>query len=150
MKALIQRVSEASVTVDGIPAGSIGKGYAILLGVRRGDTGAQALELARKTVNLRVFADGNDKMNLAINDVGGSILVVSQFTLYADTRKGNRPSFIDAAPPEIAEQLYNTYVEALRLELGDSRVVTGKFRASMEVRIVNSGPVTIELVSDPV
>jgi D-tyrosyl-tRNA(Tyr) deacylase len=145
MKALIQRVLKASVTVEGTQTASIGRGYAILLGVRTGDTAEQARELARKTVNLRIFPDSNDKMNLSIQDISGEILIVSQFTLYADTRKGNRPSFIDAAPPETAEPIYNTYVEAIRKELGASRVATGIFRASMELTLTNDGPVTIEL-----
>lgn len=145
MKALIQRVLKASVTVEGAQTASIGKGYAILFGVKIGDTAEQARELARKTVNLRIFSDNNDKMNLSIQDISGEILIVSQFTLYADTRKGNRPSFIDAAPPETAEPIYNTYVETIRKELGANRVATGIFRASMELTLINDGPVTIEL-----
>lgn len=148
MKALIQRVSRARVTVDGRVTGEIGAGFLVLLGVRHGDTEEAAKYLAEKTAGLRVFADDRDRMNLALADVGGGALVVSQFTLYADTRKGNRPSFIDAAPPELAERLYGTYVEHLRRILGEARVATGVFRASMSVELVNDGPVTIELSSD--
>lgn len=148
MKALIQRVSRASVSVDGSVTGSIGKGFAVLLGVRTGDADADALYLAEKTAGLRIFPDVQDKMNLALPEVDGAVLVVSQFTLYADTRKGNRPSFINAAQPAEAERLYGVYVEQLRRILGHGKVATGIFRASMSVEIVNDGPVTIELVSD--
>ena len=148
MKALIQRVSRARVTVEGRETGSIGKGFAILLGVRVGDTDADALTLAEKTAGLRIFPDVQDKMNLAVVEAGGSVLVVSQFTLYADTRKGNRPSFILAAPPAEAERLYEVYVGHLRRILGNEKVATGVFRASMSVDIVNDGPVTIELLSE--
>jgi D-tyrosyl-tRNA(Tyr) deacylase len=148
MKALVQRVSKGSVTIDGKVTGSIGRGFVVLLGVKIGDTEEDARQLAHKSVNLRVFADQNDKMNLSVQDVGGQVLVISQFTLYADTRKGNRPSFIGAAPPEIAEKLYNVYVDSIRRALGESRVATGTFRSSMSVEIVNDGPVTIELCTD--
>lgn len=148
MKALIQRVSRARVTVAGKDTGSIGKGYAILLGVRLQDTDADAIFLAEKTASLRIFPDSQDKMNLAVSEVGGAVLVVSQFTLYADTRKGNRPSFINAAVPAEAERLYEVYVSQLRRILGHDKVATGVFRASMSVEIVNDGPVTIELCSD--
>jgi D-tyrosyl-tRNA(Tyr) deacylase len=148
MKALIQRVAKGNVTVEGRETASISRGFVVLLGVKTGDMEEDARYLANKTVNLRVFPDGNDKMNLSIMDVGGEVLVVSQFTLYADTKKGNRPSFIQAAAPDIAEKLYNEYVEALRRTMGASRVKTGTFRASMTVEIINDGPVTIELLSD--
>ena len=148
MKALVQRVSRGSVTIEGKTTGSIGRGFVVLLGVKTGDTEEDARQLAYKTVNLRVFADQNDKMNLSIQDIGGEILAISQFTLYADTRKGNRPSFIGAAPPDTAEKLYNLYVESLRRALGESRVATGAFRTSMAVELVNDGPVTIELNTD--
>ena len=148
MKAVIQRVSEASVCIDGEMVGEIGKGFLVLLGVRPGDAEGDARFLANKTVNLRVFSDAQDRMNLNVDNVDGEILVVSQFTLYADTRKGNRPSFIKAAGPELAEPLYEAYVAALRRALGDSRVATGRFGAMMSVRLVNDGPVTIELTTD--
>jgi len=148
MKALIQRVSRARVTVEGKETGAIGKGYAILLGVRIQDKEADAIFLAEKTVGLRIFEDAQEKMNLALSEVDGAVLVVSQFTLYADTRKGNRPSFINAAAPVEAERLYEIYVSQLRRILGPDKVVTGIFRASMSVEIVNDGPVTIELCSD--
>jgi len=149
LKALIQRVSRARVTVDGRETGAIGKGFAVLLGVRIGDADADAVTLAEKTASLRIFEDEAGKMNLALLESGGSVLVVSQFTLYADTRKGNRPSFIQAAPPAEAERLYEVYVAQLRQILGSAKVATGVFRASMSVEIVNDGPVTIELSSDP-
>jgi D-tyrosyl-tRNA(Tyr) deacylase len=148
MKALIQRVSRASVAVEGRVVGQIGKGYAVLLGVRHGDTADGARQLAAKTVALRIFSDDQGKMNLDVRTVGGAVLVVSQFTLYADTRKGNRPSFVQAAPPALAEVLYGEYVEAIRRELGADRVATGVFRAEMIVDFVNAGPVTIELTTD--
>ena len=150
MKCLIQRVSRARVVADGRETGAIGKGYAILLGVKIGDTDADALYLAGKTAALRIFPDAQDKMNLALAEVGGAVLVVSQFTLYADTRKGNRPSFIQAAPPAEAERLYEVYVGQLRRILGPGKVATGVFRASMSVEIINDGPVTVELLSEPV
>jgi len=148
MKALIQRVSKASVSIDGQVFSSINRGYVVLLGVKTGDTESNALRLAQKTVALRIFPDKQQKMNLSIVDVGGEILVVSQFTLYADTRGGNRPSFTMAAPPEVAEKLYSVYVDSLRHILGGERVKTGKFGAMMYVEIINDGPVTIELKSE--
>ena len=148
MKAIVQRVRQGSVTVDGQVVGQIGRGYVVLLGVKHGDTPENARYLAHRTVGLRIFPDAQDKMNLAVQDVDGQILVVSQFTLYADTQKGNRPSFIRAAPPALAEQLYGVYVDALRAALGHDKVATGTFRASMLVEILNDGPVTIELCTD--
>jgi D-tyrosyl-tRNA(Tyr) deacylase len=148
MKALIQRVKRGSVTIAGEVVGKIDKGYVVLLGVRIGDVDTDARTLAQKTVNLRIFPDAQDRMNLAIKDVDGDILVVSQFTLYADTRKGTRPSFVRAGDPEIANELYEGYVAALRRALGESRIQTGVFAASMEVEIINDGPVTIELTTD--
>ena len=148
MKALIQRVQRGRVTVAGKPIGETGRGFVVLLGVRPGDTEENARYLAHRTVNLRVFADADAKMNLGLQDVNGGVLVVSQFTLYADTRKGNRPSFIGAAEPGLARQLYEEYVAALRRALGDARVATGEFGAAMVVDIVNDGPVTIELTTD--
>lgn len=148
MKALIQRVTEGRVTIDGAVVGQIGPGFVVLFGARHGDTAADARLLAHKTANLRIFRDEADRMNRSIEDVGGEVLVISQFTLYADTRKGNRPSFIGAAEPVVAESLYQEYVAALRRSLGESRVATGRFGASMSVLIVNDGPVTIELSTD--
>jgi D-tyrosyl-tRNA(Tyr) deacylase len=148
MKALVQRVQRGSVTVAGQAVGRIGRGFVVLLGVKAGDSEHDARYLAQRTVSLRIFPDAEQRMNLSLLDVGGQALVVSQFTLYADTRKGNRPSFIRAAPPEEAERLYGVYVDALKQALGDARVATGTFRASMQVEIVNDGPVTVELVSE--
>jgi len=149
MKALVQRVAKAGVSVDGRIVGSVGRGFAVLIGVRHGDEERDALQLAQKTVSLRVFPDASGKMNLSIADIGGSVLAISQFTLYADTRKGNRPSLIRAAEPAAARALYEAYVEAIRRELGPERVATGIFGASMQVEIHNDGPVTIELSTDP-
>lgn len=134
--------------MDGAIVGQIGRGLVVLLGVKTGDTDENARYLAHRTVNLRIFCDAQDKMNLSVQDVNGQILVVSQFTLYADTRKGNRPGFTDAAPPAEAERLYEVYVEALRRALGNDRVATGRFRTSMTVEILNEGPVTVELTTD--
>lgn len=148
MKAVIQRVTRALVTVGGQVVGTVGQGYVVLLGVRTGDGDADARHLAEKTAGLRVFPDDQDRMNRSVRDVGGGVLVVSQFTLYADTRKGNRPGFTDAAPPDEAERLYSVYVDQLKRILGSDRVATGVFRASMQVELVNDGPVTIELCTD--
>jgi D-tyrosyl-tRNA(Tyr) deacylase len=148
MKVLIQRVARGSVTIGGKTVGRIGKGFVVLFAARHGDTEEDARFLAHRTVNLRVFADAQQKMNLALQEVGGQVLVISQFTLYADTRKGNRPSFIGAAAPDAAKALYEAYVAALRRALGDDRVATGEFGAAMLVEILNDGPVTIELNTD--
>ena len=148
MKALIQRVSRGRVSIDGEVVGAVDRGYVVLLGVRHADTEDDARHLANKTVNLRVFGDDQGRMNRSIEDIGGNILVISQFTLYADTRKGNRPGFAGAADPGPAEQLYGEYVAALRRELGEGRVATGRFGAMMSVEIINDGPVTIELTTD--
>jgi D-tyrosyl-tRNA(Tyr) deacylase len=134
-------VSKGSVTVDGKVIGAIGKGLVILLGVRHGDTEEDAQFLAEKCANLRIFSDEAGKFNLSVLDVGGEMLVVSQFTLYGDTRKGRRPSFIEAAPPEVSEPLYHKFMQYLK-ELG-LRVEAGIFGAMMEVEIHNDGPVTI-------
>ena len=150
MKALIQRVSEGRVTVAGRVTGEIGRGFVVLLGVRRGDAAADAVWLADKTIALRVFPDEADKMNRSLLDVGGAVLAVSQFTLYADAAQGHRPSFTRAAPPDEAERLYDAYVARLRERLGAARVATGVFRAAMTVDIRNDGPVTIELCSDSI
>lgn len=149
MKALIQRAASGSVTIDGETTGCIQRGFVILLGVRTGDTPADAIVLARKTVALRIFPDSDGRMNRSLTDIGGEALVISQFTLYADTRKGNRPSFIRAGDPSVAEVLYNTYLTELGQQLGDARVQTGCFGAEMQVSLVNDGPVTIELCTDP-
>ena len=141
MRALIQRVAHASVTIDGAVHGKIGRGFLVLLGVTEGDTFDDARYLADKTVKLRVFTDENDKMNRALVDVDGGILVVSQFTLYGDCKKGNRPSFIAAARPETALPLYETFVARCR-ESGQP-VETGEFGADMQVELVNDGPVTL-------
>ena len=145
MKALVQRVTEASVTIDNEEVAKIEKGYLILFSVTHTDTVKMADDLARKTVALRIFEDENGKTNRSIEDVGGSIIVVSQFTLYADTEHGNRPGFSNAAKPELAIPLYERYVEKLRAALGTSRVGTGRFGADMKVRLLNDGPFTIEL-----
>ena len=147
MKAWIQRVRRGAVFVEGRVIGEIGRGYVVLLGVKKGDTEADAQYLAEKTAALRIFPDEQLRMNRAIMEIGGSILVISQFTLHADTRKGNRPSFILAAPAEQANALYEEYVAGLRRILGVDRVVTGQFQAMMQVEIINDGPVTIELKS---
>jgi D-tyrosyl-tRNA(Tyr) deacylase len=148
MKALIQRVSRGSVTIDDETVGSIGRGFVVLLGVREGDTIENAQQLAAKTATLRVFCDEARKMNLSLIDIDGQALVISQFTLYADTRKGNRPSFVKAAEPVLAERLYEEFVKRLGDSLGPDNVATGKFGAMMEVEIVNDGPVTVELNTD--
>lgn len=145
MRAVLQRVSRAEVRVDGSCTGSIGTGLVVLLGIRRGDTEDDAEFLVDRIVGLRIFADADGKMNLNLEQAGGSLLVVSQFTLYADTRKGRRPSFLDAAPPEEAVPLYERFL-ALARQRGIT-VETGVFAAMMEVDLVNDGPVTIVLDS---
>ena len=145
MKALIQRVNGASVTIDGETVAAIDKGYLILFSVTHTDTEEMVNTLARKTIALRIFEDVQGKTNRSIMDVNGSIIVVSQFTLYADTRHGNRPGFSEAAKPEIAIPLYEKYVDLLRLSLGENRVATGRFGADMKVRLLNDGPFTIML-----
>lgn len=141
MRAVIQRVSRARVTIDGVVHGEIGKGFLILLGICEGDTEAEAVYLADKCVGLRVFTDENDKMNLAAADVGGGLLVISQFTLYGDCKKGKRPNFMRAAKPEPAVPLYEKFLARCR-ESG-LPVETGVFGADMAVELVNDGPVTI-------
>jgi len=142
MRALVQRVSSASVVVDGTVTGAVDRGLLVLLGIKNGDTELDAKYMAEKCSALRIFEDEQEKMNLSVRDVGGKILAVSQFTLYGDTRKGNRPSFVDAAPPLIAEPLYNSFVRELRALLGVDAVATGVFRAMMDVQLINDGPVT--------
>ncbi|MDI9597901.1 MAG: D-aminoacyl-tRNA deacylase [Acidobacteriota bacterium] len=143
MRVLLQRVSRAAVVVDGAETGAVGRGFLALVGVAHGDGANTAGKLAAKTARLRVFADDAGRMNLALGDVDGAVLAVSQFTLYADVRRGNRPSFTDAAPPECGEAVYEAYVEALRAE--GVPVATGVFGAHMRVELVNDGPVTILL-----
>lgn len=145
VKAVLQRVSRASVTVDDAVVGQIGRGLLVLLGVEQGDTESDAQQLADKTVQLRVFDDADGKMNLALGDVGGAVLVVSQFTLLGDCRKGRRPSFIQAAPPEVAERLYEHFIAAIGVQ--KIPVQSGRFRAMMDVELVNDGPVTLILDS---
>ena len=145
MKAWLQRVTEASVTIDGEKVAEIGLGYLVLLGVTHSDTEAAADEMAERIVNLRVFEDENLKMNRSIVDAGGSVIVVSQFTLYADTAHGRRPGFSNAARPELAKPLYERVVARLREKLGETRVGTGRFGADMKVRLLNDGPCSFEL-----
>ncbi len=141
MRAVIQRVSSGSVSISGKVVGKIGKGLVILLGVKNGDIESDAKFLADKCINLRIFTDEEGKFNLSALDVKGELLAISQFTLYGDTRKGRRPSFIEAAPPEISEPLYEKFIEYLK-ESGLT-VATGEFGAMMLVEINNDGPVTI-------
>lgn len=145
MKAVLQRVSQASVTVDGEVVGRIAAGLLVLLGVQQGDTDDDVHALADKTIALRIFDDPDGKMNLSLVDIGGSALVVSQFTLLGDCHKGRRPSFVNAAPPELAERLYETFVAAIGVR--GIPVASGKFRAHMQVALVNDGPVTLLLDS---
>lgn len=145
MRMVIQRVTEASVTVGGAVVGSIGKGIAVLLGVAKGDAEQDADFLANKLVNVRIFEDDAGKMNRSVQEIGGEILVVSQFTLVGDCRKGRRPGFSDAAPPDEADRLYQYFVEQVR-RFG-VRVATGQFQAMMLVKISNDGPVTFVIES---
>ena len=148
MKAWIQRVARASVTIADARVAEIGRGYLVLLGVTHSDTEAEADKIASRLPVLRLFTDANDQMNLSLEDVGGSIIVVSQFTLYADTAHGRRPGFSNAARPEQAEPLYERVVAQLRARLGADRVGTGRFGADMQVELVNDGPVSVELRAD--
>ncbi|MFO7870684.1 MAG: D-aminoacyl-tRNA deacylase [Kiritimatiellia bacterium] len=148
MKALIQRVKHARVEADDTVIAGIETGYVVFLGIRSGDTFDDCRRLAGKTVKLRIFPDSNNRMSASITQVDGSVLVVPQFTLYADTSRGNRPGFTDAADPETARELYELYVASLRQYLGAGRVATGRFGAMMDVEIVNHGPVTLELTTD--
>jgi D-aminoacyl-tRNA deacylase len=147
MRVVLQRVRSGSVTVDGQVTGAVEQGFVALVGLTHRDTEAEVDLMARKTANLRVFSDAEDKMNLSVIEVGGGVLVVSQFTLYADARKGRRPSFIDAARPETAEPLVQRFAQKLREE-GVQRVEMGLFGARMLVEIHNDGPVTIILDSE--
>lgn len=144
MRCVVQRVSEASVTINGEVHGRIGRGFVLFVGIHTTDTPTQVDWMIRKCVQLRIFEDEEGKMNRSITDVGGRFLVISQFTLYGDARKGNRPSFIDAARPESAVPLYMAFVEGLHRACG-SEVETGEFGADMKVALVNDGPVTILL-----
>ncbi len=147
MRALIQRVLNASVSIEGSVYSAIGNGFVVFLGVKDSDTPEDAVYLSGKCADLRIFEDESGKMNRSLNDIGGEMLVISQFTLHADTRRGNRPSFTKAAQPEIAERLYHQFIESVRERLGHDRVRTGSFRAMMDVELVNNGPVTIMLGS---
>ena len=144
MRLLIQRVSKASVRVEGECVGKINKGFLVFLGITHGDTKDNVDYLVNKLYNLRVFEDENEKMNLSIKDINGEILIVSQFTLYADTSHGNRPSFINAAKPEYANELYEKFIKYCKEEL-DMSVETGSFGADMQITLTNDGPVTIML-----
>lgn len=145
MRIVIQRVTSASVEVNGDVCGKIGSGYLLLLGVGQGDTEEDCRRLADKIINLRIFSDENDKINLSLNDVDGELLIVSQFTLYADCRKGNRPNFIQAGKPDEAERLYNYFADYCRSK--GKRVEKGIFGADMKVSLVNDGPFTVLLES---
>lgn len=149
MRALIQRVSSGKVSIEGKIVGEISKGYVILLGVKEGDSGKETDFLAEKIVNLRVMSDSENKMNLSIKEIDGEILVVSQFTLYADTTSGRRPSFITAAKQETANKLYLYFIDKLK-KLGVKNVQTGEFGAYMTVEIINDGPVTIMMETDEI
>jgi D-aminoacyl-tRNA deacylase len=144
LKVVVQRVSSGSVLIKSKNySREINKGFVILLGIRNGDTEENALFLADKCTNLRVFEDPNDKMNLSLKDIDGEVLVISQFTLYGDSQHGNRPSFIEAAKPDIAIPLYDKFVKRMKDNLGEEKVKEGIFGAMMEVKIINDGPVTI-------
>src|SRR5260370_38859990 len=145
MRAVVERVRRARVTISGEVAGEIGLGLLVLVGVGRDDTRADADYLVEKTIGLRIFEDAGGKMNLSVADVGGTVLVVSQFTLYGDVRRGKRPSFDAAAPPEQARELYEYFVEKVRA--AGLRCETGRFQETMQVELVNDGPVTILLDS---
>jgi D-tyrosyl-tRNA(Tyr) deacylase len=142
MKVVIQRVSEASVTIDGIKTADIQKGLLVLVGIENSDELSDIQWLVQKIINLRIFGDENGVMNCSVKDFNGDIVVVSQFTLHASTKKGNRPSYIQAAKPEIAIPLYDTFVASLEAHFG-KKIQTGKFGADMKVALVNDGPVTI-------
>jgi D-tyrosyl-tRNA(Tyr) deacylase len=143
MRLLIQRVSQAKVTVEGKTIGEISHGLLIFLGVGDGDTEETCKEMAGKAARLRIFEDENGKMNLDVNQVSGSVLIVSQFTLYGDTRKGNRPNFTSAAKPDEAKRLYECFIKEIQAILSENRVAQGSFGAMMKVELINDGPVTI-------
>ena len=142
MKAVIQRVKEASVTIEGRVAGSIGQGLMVLLGIETADTQEDLMWLSNKIVNMRIFDDASGVMNLSVKEIGGNILLISQFTLHASTKKGNRPSYIAAAKHEIAIPMYEAMIQQLNAEMG-ALIQTGKFGADMQVALINNGPVTI-------
>lgn len=146
MRAVVQRASRASVTIDGATVGAIGPGLVVFLGIKSSDTVEDAAWLVDKIVNLRIFADQDGKMNLSLADTGGEMLIVSQFTLYGDCRKGRRPGFSTAAPPAIAEPLYDRFIELTKAS--GIRVATGIFQAAMQVGLVNDGPVTLLVDSE--
>ncbi len=146
MRAVVQRVSQASVTIDGTVVATIGTGLLVLLGVHHNDSETDSRRLAEKIINLRIFVDQNGKMNRSLRDLGGELLVVSQFTLYADCRKGRRPGYADAAPPERAEPLYHHFIESTRAF--GIKTATGRFQATMQVTLTNDGPVTVLLDTD--
>ena len=148
MKLIIQRVLKASVDIHGTRVAEIGEGLMVLVGCRSGDGEADADYLADRLIHLRIFCDAEDRMNLSVQDINGEALLVSQFTLYADTRKGNRPGFSLSGDPAIAKALYERFVARVREALGAERVGTGVFAAEMQVALINDGPVTIELCSD--
>ena len=150
MKAWIQRVSRASVTIDGECVARIDRGYLVLLGVTHTDTEKEAEKIAERIPVLRLFTDDRDLMNLSLEDIGGAVIVVSQFTLYADTAHGRRPGFSNAARPEKANPLYELVVAKLRERLGVDRVGTGRFGADMKVELLNDGPVSVELLAESV
>jgi D-tyrosyl-tRNA(Tyr) deacylase len=147
MRALVQRVKRCSVTIDGKLHSSIGAGMLVLLGVKQTDEERDSSYLAERCAALRIFDDAQGKMNVSVREVGGSVMVVSQFTLYGDTRKGNRPSYSEAAGPELAEHLYDHFVRQMCTLIGDTKVATGVFRAMMDVELVNDGPVTVTIES---
>lgn len=147
MRALVQRVSEASVTVGGAATGLIGRGLLVFLGIHRDDSDDQVEQVAGKVLRLRVFPDDEGKMNRSLAEISGELLVISQFTLYGDTRKGNRPSYSEAAPPETARRLYERFISVCRQ--AGVKVETGVFQAHMDVRLINDGPVTLMCYSEP-
>lgn len=146
MRAVIQRSKKASVTVDNKIVGEIDHGLVVLLGIQEGDTAKEISWLLTKIINLRIFDDKNGKMNLSVADTGGKLLIVSQFTLYGDCRKGRRPGYSQAAPPELAEKIYNEFISHAKAQ--DIEVATGTFQADMDLQLINDGPVTLLLDSD--
>ncbi len=147
MRAVVQRVKRSSVSIDGRVHSSIGSGLLVLLGIKEGDQEQDVTYLAEKCVSLRVFDDAEGKMNLSVRDVDGEVMVISQFTLCGDTQRGNRPSYSSAAPPDIAQKLYERYLSEIRRLIGEQKVQSGVFRAMMDVELINDGPVTLILES---